>query len=60
MNEQEQIKLLIKGMIAEMSEDEQTMVRSYYNDIKEVLDEGGQWALLALTLHGAEAACNGN
>jgi hypothetical protein len=45
---------MLKGMISDMDELDQDMIASYQTSIKDILKEGGEHAVLALTLVALE------
>lgn len=54
MTYEEQTKLMIQGLIAELSVEQQVVVKQAYHDIRAIVERHGDFGLLALTWVGAE------
>lgn len=57
MNEAQQALLLIKGLIYDQPEPDRDAIMEWADKFRSMLSEGGDNALVALTLIGAELQC---
>jgi hypothetical protein len=53
MSEEQQIVLMLKGLVSSMTDDEKVLYQQAYDEIKAIIDKGDP-ERMALIMHGAE------